>query len=184
MAGGAALGAIQQLLRDLHAMDRDFRNLSGYRRLPAPIGSPVGFDRYHDPAARFEFAYPAGWRLRRDGGVQVSSPKLGSFARVDAVPAAADFWACLEAAVLRRGGEFRRDEAREGPPGRARGGMRLAGLRFEWDGTAHRAADACVVLTLGSVVDPPRSGALELYEQKVLAAIRRSFRLGPGLRRS
>jgi hypothetical protein len=167
------------MARQLRELDRLYRDLPSLRR-PAPrIGAPLSFARYHDPEARFEFGYPAEWRLKRDGGVHVSSPKLGSFARVDVVPAGADFWAFLERAVDLERGTFRLDSQRGA---RARGEIRMGGLRFAWDGTVHALGDRSAVLTLGNVLDARRSAAVESYEDKTLAAIRRSFKLGPGLR--
>ena len=173
----------RQMVRLLNDLDRDFYRLPRLRRGPIPVGSPKSFVRYHDPAARFELGYPAEWKLREDGDVHVSSHRMGSFARVDVVPKEADFWSNLERAVRLEAGEFGLDAVRKGPPERARGEIRMKGLRFSWDGTAYRLHDLNVILTLGNVVAAGRSRAVELYEDKVLEAIRRSFKLGPGLRR-
>ena len=184
MSIGWALAAARNMARQLRELDLAFSGISRYRRAPIPIGPPKSFACYRDPGERFEFGHPAEWKRREDGGIQVGSPRMGSFARVDVVPREADFWADLEKAVLLERGEFRVDAVRKGPPARARGGIRLAGLRFDWDGTAYRLGEVNVILTLGNVVDSHRSRTLETYEDKVLEAIRRSFRLGPGLRKS
>jgi hypothetical protein len=181
MLGGSGLGAVRQMARLLHDLDRDFRNLSRLRHAPIGVGSPKSFARYHDPQARFEFGYPSEWKLKRDGGIQVSSERMGSFARVDLVPAGTDFWSFLERAVDQEGGTFRMDSHRGA---RARGEIRMDGLRFAWDGTVYALGDSTLALTLGNVLDSKRSAAIEAYEDRILAAIRRSFKLGPGLRPS
>lgn len=180
--GGAGLSSARQMARLLQEMDRDFHRLSRLRRAPAPLGPPKSFVRFHDPAARFELGYPAEWRMREDGGLHVWSTRMGSFARVDVVPGGSDFWSNLERAVRADHGEFALLRVREGPPARARGEIRIKGLRISWDGTAYRLGGVRVILTLGNVLNPARSATLERYEDKVLEAIRRSFRLGPGLR--
>lgn len=175
------LGFARQMARLLQDLDRDVRTLPRLRQAPVRSGDPKSFTRYHDPDARFEFGYPNEWKLKRDGGVHVSSPKLGSFARVDVVRSDTDFWEFLERAVDLEKGTFRMDAHRGS---RARGEIRMGGLRFEWDGTVYALGDRNAVLTLGNVLDSGRSRAVEAYEDKILAAIRRSFKLGPGLRTS
>lgn len=160
-------GIIARLAQDLRNLDARF--------------APRSFRTYRDPDERFELGYPAEWRLKRDGGVHVSSARMGSFARVDVVPAGADFWSFLERAVDLERGTFRMDSHRGG---RARGVIRMAGLRFAWDGTVHPLGDRSVVLTLGNVLDSRRNRSIEAYEDRVFAAIRRSFKLGPGPRRA
>jgi hypothetical protein len=169
---GAAIGAIQRMMRDLSELSRSVRRPT-HAEAPRP-GKPVAFVRYVDDGRRFEFSYPEGWTLQTHAGVHAYSPRIGSFVRVDALPAADDPWPELTRLF---------DEAGLAPivdrssPTHLRGRLTMPPLRFAWTARFYARGDESVILSLGNVVDASRGAQLEAYEDRVLSAIRRSFRV-------
>lgn len=143
----------------------------GIRASPTP---PKSMLKYIDPQGRYELHYPSTWSVSNVGGFFVRSREIGSFARVDVVDAAADLWPAVVAG-LERGGAVVTLKQRP-VPSRVHGELALDGTRFLWDALAYSIPDGTVVLSLGNVVDARRGRALEAYEDRILAAIRRHFR--------
>ena len=133
-----------------------------------PAAPATGFQRYRDPAGRFELSHPAEWVVEEVDGLHLHSPAMGSFARVQ--EAVDDPWPALAEAFQAAGGRFILERRK---PGRAWGRLEAGGRSFGWDATLRGG----FLLLLGNVADPARGAALERYEDRALAAIRRSFKV-------
>jgi hypothetical protein len=146
-------------------------------RVPGTIERPPSFTMYHDPLDRFELHYPAEWDLRAGAAPAVMSPTLGAFARVDLLPANGELWLQLK----QRLPGLHVSRLRPGSPERAEGILPSASRSFAWSAFAFELRGLRIVLSTGRVVDdaPP---ALAAYRRRILAGIRRQFRLAPGLR--
>lgn len=151
-----------------------FRSRSG-RKSTVPSGPPKSFTTFRDPQGRFVLDYPADWKLRTGDGIQVTSARLGSFARVDILPDCPRFWENLKEQLIRAGGSVRFRTRNGSRPVHVRGKIHVGRTDFDWDAYAYRLGKTRVVLSLGNVVDPGRSAAIERYEDGVLASIRRHF---------
>jgi hypothetical protein len=135
---------------------------------------PKSMARHIDPDGRYEIHYPSTWSVSNVGAFFVRSRDIGSFARVDVVETAADVWATVVAGLEKAGATV---TLKGRPvPSRVHGELELSGTRFLWDALAYAIQDGSVVLSLGNVVDASRSRAIETYEDRILAAIRRHFR--------
>ena len=137
-----------------------------------PSKPAAGFTRYRDPRGRFELSYPAEWVLEESQGLQIRSPVMGSFAWVDFVPPGAHAWELLDSSLKPLGGNLQKTRSLPGPPEKAWGVLELGGRRFRWSGIVRGG----VLLLLGNVVDPKRGSTLERYEERIVAAIRGSFK--------
>jgi hypothetical protein len=177
---GAMIGANRQLQRDLSTMGPVSGNrVSSLRSRKPGSRRPISFVRCRDPLSRFELSYPAEWKLHQDLGVHVSSARLGSFARVDVLPGHAAPWKRLQHEAAEAGGSLRITTRGVGTPETAAGTLAAGERRFSWMGYAWRIETEIVVLFLGKVVDPSSPRAIEGYEDRILKAIRRQFRVGP-----
>lgn len=137
-----------------------------------PSKPAAGFTRYQDHLGRFELSYPTEWVREESQGLQVHSPLMGSFAWVDFVPPGAHAWELLESSLKPLGGNLQKTRSLSGPPEKAWGVLELSVRRFRWSGIVWGG----VLLLLGNVVDPKRGSTLERYEDRILAAIRNSFK--------
>lgn len=178
----AMIAANQQMQRDLHALGPISGNkLRTLRSRKAGSSRPISFVRYRDPEDRFELSYPAEWKLNPDLGVHASSALLGSFVRVDVVEESTEIWKQLGLEAAQAGGALQVRSHRPGSPEVVTGHLVVGETRFSWSGCAWRINGVKVILSLGNVLDPARSRAIESYEDRILSAIRRHFKLGPGL---
>ena len=137
-----------------------------------PSKPTAGFTQYQDPQGRFELSYPTEWVREESQGLQVHSPVMGSFAWVDFVAPGVQAWELLESSLKPLGGNLQKTRSLLGPPEKAWGVLELGGRRFRCSGIVRGG----VLLLLGNVVDPERGATLERYEDRVLAAIRDSFK--------
>lgn len=135
---------------------------------------PVAFQRYEDPAGRFKLGYPSSWTLQTHHGVHVSSPRLGSFVRVEVLPASAALWTHVEQALADAGISATIVPCDDQ---HVRGTLVVAPTRFAWEAWAYPCGEERLILSVGSVLDRPPSGSLLRYEDRVLKAIRKSFRV-------
>ncbi len=174
-------GIARAMMRLLESLDRNVPARRVYGRVPGPIGQPKSFTRYVDPDSRFEFGYPSEWGLKCDDGVHAASRKRGTFARVDVVPSGVDFWRNLQKALLQEGGCLRLGKRRPGSPGGRTGEIEVGHVRFLWEAVVYEVRGEQIILSTGNVLEPRRAPEIELYEDKILAGIRRSFKLGRGL---
>lgn len=169
---GAMIAANQRLQRELRAMDE---RLPRRRLSTAAISSqaPRTFALYLDPGKRFELRYPKDWVLEVAEGIQVYSASLGTFVQVAVLPEGLDPWARLQAEA-RKGklGGVLRDFRAQGE--QASGILEAEPYVFEWEARRYPGG---LVLVTGNVLDSKRSKAVEAYEDTVLAAIRRHFKV-------
>lgn len=162
---------------------RDLKELEGLapkrlaRGASAAPGHPAKFATYRDPNGKFELAYPAQWELQAGSGVFVRSKKLSTFAGVEVQSASSTPWKDLEAAVAKSGGSLDVQKREAGPPKHLRGTLQLGPTRFSWNAYAYERGDETVTLSMGNVIDVERGTKIERYEDKVLEAIRREFRV-------
>jgi hypothetical protein len=163
--------SLAQSMRELSAGTRQSR----HRRPEGPRedGPPAKLKTCRDPAGRYELQLPSEWQTRLDTGLFAFSPLLGSFARVDVVPASATLWKDLEQALGEAGLTAAFTEVKADG---AKGHVSMGIYRHALEALARPLADGVVVLCLGNVVDARRSRALERYEDRVLAAIRSSLK--------
>ena len=177
MLGGVAHG----MASAFRSFNRTYRSKNAFRSRgdstpSVPAGPPRNFVRYKDPKGIFELNYPSDWSLQKKEGVQVSSERLGSFARVDIRPDTPHFWDHLKQDFAEAGEEVEYLTRNGSHPIHVRGKVRAKGMNFMWDAYAYALGNNRLILSLGNVVDPRRSKAIERYEDSVLAAIRRYFR--------
>jgi hypothetical protein len=144
---------------------------------------PVTFVTYHDQQNRFQLSYPSDWSLERTGGIHVFSLRLGSFAHVSILPASGCLCNRLLEVIERAGGTAELKTTHAKSPERVRGPLALRSYRYACDATAWAVGKSKVVLLIGNVTHPQRSAGIERYEDRVLSAIRRHFKVGSGLRR-
>ncbi|HEX7899885.1 MAG TPA: hypothetical protein VF950_19100 [Planctomycetota bacterium] len=135
------------------------------RSTSIPAAPARGFTLYRDPAGRFELRHPSEWAV--ENGPHFHSRAMGSFARV--LDVEGDPFPSLAASFQAAGGRF---EVERSKPGRAWGLLEVGGRRFAWDATLRDG----LLLLIGNVVDAARGAALETYEDRSLAALRRSFK--------
>jgi hypothetical protein len=136
-----------------------------------PLGFPVKFATWRDPLNRFELGYPQAWRLDAGTAVAVNSNRLASFARVDLFPGPELPWTDFQAALAGMGGALTILKA---TPERLHGILEIGGKRFELRARAFLRSDETIVLTTGADAVP---GPFQNYENQVLAAIRRVFKI-------
>lgn len=183
LPGLTAIGHdLQQMLSGLDRLDRMLPGREKRTR-SATQGPPVAFIRHADEGHRFELRYPSDWKVAPGPGFQATSRRMGSFIRVDLSGTTVDLWRPLELDVQRRGARFSARTLSAGPsPERARGEITLGAARFTWTATGWTVGDTKVVLVLGQRIAPRPGPAMAAYQKQTLAAIRRHFKIGPGLR--
>jgi hypothetical protein len=142
-------------------------------------GRPAKFATYRDPQGRFELGYPTGWDLEAGEGVHVRSKHLSSFAQVDILPASPGVWESLQAAVAKAAGSLTILKDIPGEIRQLRGRLEFQGIHFDVHAWAYPRGNETIVLTTGSVVDSDSSAPWKLYQEQVLSAIHRAFRV-PG----
>ena len=166
--------AVQRMVRQMDDLERVARRNRTVHVPPPRLGRPKSFASFRDPAGRFVLEYPSEWTLEGKGPVRVFSPRIATFAQVEIHPDGSDPWADVEKRILKAGGEV--SFATRSPSG-ARASLSFGGRRFHWSADVHPVKGGSVILSMGNVLDLARSRALERYEDKVLAAIRRRFRI-------
>ncbi len=171
---GALLGANQQLRRDLRALDQALPRRSRSSPKADAKTPPATFARYRDADLGFELHYPMEWSLRTQGALHVGSERIGTFAHVEILPAGTDTWAHIS----REAGAILEELRAEGD--RATGLLLTPKFRFRWDAQRFVRSRDQVILVTGNVIDSRRSRAIERYEDRVLAAIRRFFKVSDG----
>lgn len=141
------------------------------RLLSRPPGS---FALHRDPGGRFELSLPAEWTVVPGPPFFAHSPAVGSLAVVHVLDGAASLDAVLAAEWSAAGGTLLDVRARGE---RLTATLKLGGRTFDWTAQAKPSGSRRAVLSLGNVVDASRGPTLEAYEDRILAAIRRSFRV-------
>jgi hypothetical protein len=174
---GAGLGTIRQLQLMLSALDRPLPRRRYHERDLKAASRPSSFALFSDPLDRYEFKYPAEWTLKEGAAPAVSSPKLGLFVRVDLLPAEGE---PLPLLTERYPGLSIRTW-RAGLPSRAEGILAWRDRRFTWTSSLFELRETRIAFSTGSVLDDAAK-SIQAYRRNILAAIRRHFRLAPGLR--
>lgn len=151
--------------------------LSGVRSMDR---IPPGFKTYRDPQGRFRLSYPGNWKLHRSGAVHVVSEQIGSFARVDPFRGSREVWDEIQESFRQAGGKVKIESRRGTDPEVVKGWIKMDGRRFDWEARAYSIPTGTLVLSLGNVVDKRRGRAIERYEDGVLRAIRRHFKVTAG----
>jgi len=136
-----------------------------------PLGTPVKFATWRDPGNRFELGYPRAWRLEAQDGVIAQSNRLASFARVDVFPRPELSWSEYRTALA---GTLTIRMEHPGSPRRLLGVLEIGARRFDFRARAYVRGDETIVLSTSS---DAVAGPLKLYEDQVLAAMRRVFRI-------
>lgn len=121
---------------------------------------------WRDPAGRFQLRYPRGWALHAEDVVQVTSPGVDGFARVDTLPPSPWLWNDIERAFVLAG--IRLEIGASDERG-ASGALQIASRRFRWEAHAHRVPGGTLVLSLAA----PEGRE----EPAILRTIRRRFRV-------
>lgn len=134
---------------------------------------------YRDPAGRFELAYPREWDLDKDWGIEVTSPCLGSFARVDVVGPSDPLCATARRRVEEAGGEFALRHHCHGRAEHERGELLLGRRRYLWEAYGYPAGRDKAVLTRALIVSEERGLASRHYLMRVLSEILKRFRAEP-----
>lgn len=142
-----------------------------------PLGPPAKFQTYRDPKGLFEFGYPSGWKLDRTHGLRAYSPGGHTFARVDVIEACPVRWVDFEDVLRNAGGTLSQQTFSAGPPKRMMARAEVDGVQFLLDASAHERESRTVILTLANVHRPDAPRKLEVYEERVLRAIRREFKV-------
>ncbi len=166
--------AMRRMNRNLHDGVRG----AGKRRKSigsAPMGRPKGFTAHRDPNGLFILEYPSDWTLTQGSGVHVISPRSGSFARVDIIPITPQLWENLMTAMSDFGAKATIEKRNEDKPVHVRGKVQTASTKFAWNAYAYEAGEQEIILSLGNVIDPPRSKTLGKFDERVLSGIRRLF---------
>jgi hypothetical protein len=179
MAIGGALGVIQRMVHSMQDLARGIERSAPRGSAAIDPRPPKSFQCWRDPDGRFEFRSPSTWELTNVGGVMARSREIGSFARVDCIPASADPGGQVVQALERSGATVELQQRPGRAPTRLHGEIDLDGIHFRWDAFAYALPGAIAVLSLGNVVDVRRGRALERYEDVILASIRRHFRVTP-----
>ncbi len=170
---GAMIAANQLLRRELAALDRPFpKRAPSLSRLPAE--PPPSFACHEDPRERFTLSYPGDWILTKRNGVHAASPRIGTFVHVEVLADTLDPWAFLVEDAKASGAVLDGLRTRED---RASGTLVAGDYRFEWEARRFPRGSERIILATGNVADAKRSRAIERYEDVVLAAIRRYFRV-------
>ena len=182
VAAGAGLIASQllkQLLRDLGPCFPPRRRQRPDATAPR---QPESFLRFEDAARRFELSYPSDWNASATPGFQATSPQTGTFARVDLLGPTVDLWRPMEIDFAPLGPRLSVRKRSLGSPERAEGELALPARRLAWTAVGWTVGETKVALLLGRVVSPRPRPTMAAYQKTILAAIRRHFKLGPGLR--
>lgn len=140
-------------------------------------GRPLKFALHRDAQGRFEMGYPSGWELEAGEGVLVRSNCLSSFAKVEVLPAPEAGWTAFQEAVARAGGTLTIRKEIAGPPRGLRGLLEVGGARFDVFARAWTRGSETIVLSTGSAVDAAAGPSFKNYEDQVLTAIRREFKV-------
>ena len=163
--------AFQRTSRDLDSATRGARK----RKSPVRLMKPKNFISYEDPKKRFELHYPSDWTLEKHNGIHISSSKIFSFARVDVGKDEKRIWSHVKKRIEEAGGEMKLERRQAGSPEKVRGEVSMEGIRFRYDGYAWHLGKEAVILSMGNVIEPKRSRAIEKFEDTILEGIRRHF---------
>lgn len=175
----AMIHAVNRAVRDAAAAATLLDATRRSRGPRIPVGRPSSFLAHRDPRGRFEFHCPSEWDVRIEEGVTAVSTRLGTFARVDVLPAGVDVWGELKREMVAAGGDLTLDARQPRSADHARGKVTLGESRYALNGYRHRVGEESVVLSLGNVIDGRRGQGVERYEDRILEAVRREFRILP-----
>jgi hypothetical protein len=160
---------------DLRQVGRDLS--PGGAAAPGAWGHPLKFAVHRDAGGRFELGYPSGWELEAGEGVLVRSNCLSCFAKVDVLPEPETPWTAVEERVAKAGGSLKILKEIAGPPRGLRGLLEVGGARFDLYARAWTRGGETIVLSTGRCVDAGPGASFKNYEDQVLTAIRREFKL-------
>jgi len=169
-------------LRELLALGERIHERAHHAKVPT--GHPAGFVSFRDSHGRFELSYPPDWDRRGEEPFQAWSPGTGSFVRVDDVTGSSAPWHELEQAFAGVGGRVLVRPQDLGKLGPTQGTLQIGPVWFEWEAHPFEAAGQALLLSLGRMIRPPLSDALDRYETRVLEAIRTEFRAGESTKTS
>lgn len=140
-------------------------------------GKPVKFATHRDPQGRFDLVYPSGWDLQAGDGVLVRSRHLAVFAQVDILPDSPAVWESFQARVAQAGGTLTIRKEIPGAVRQMRGHLEINGIHSDLHAWAYTRGDETIVLSTGSLADSEEGVERKLYQEQVLAAIHRAFRV-------